>query len=66
MSDNLPREDQVIRIAGSSFIFSRFFNDPFLGKTKKQNIYVEWVKNAFNKKGRYFIFLFSIVTYCKQ
>lgn len=49
-----PQEKYIMEIAEKAFNYSRFFNDPNLPKEKAQKIYVQWVKSAFNQKGRYF------------
>src|SRR5690606_9472183 len=50
-----PFNDQVIRIAKSSFNHSRFFNEPYLNKNQSKDIYTNWVKNSFNKSEKFFI-----------
>jgi dTDP-4-amino-4,6-dideoxy-D-galactose acyltransferase len=54
ISDNLPKNDQIVKIAETSFLFSRFLNDPYLHKEKARCIYGDMVKNAFGKPGRFF------------
>lgn len=44
--------DKIFEIAKNNFVFSRFFNDPFLDANRKKNIYVHWVDSARNDDGR--------------
>jgi dTDP-4-amino-4,6-dideoxy-D-galactose acyltransferase len=55
ISDNLPEDDQIIRIAQESFGVSRFLNDPYLSSEKARHIYADITKNAFGKAGRFFV-----------
>lgn len=55
--DGMERNSDVQRIAASSFIHSRFYNDPFLDSAKTKSIYETWVNNAFGKKGRFFLLM---------
>lgn len=48
-------DKRVLEIAENEFVYSRFYNDPFLDKTKAKKVYSEWVKNSFNKANKYFI-----------
>lgn len=47
-------DSQMIRIAEDSFIYSRFYNDEHIGKKNGQHVYGNWVKNSFEKAGKYF------------
>jgi ribosomal protein S18 acetylase RimI-like enzyme len=53
--DHFPGEERVIQIAHTSFIFSRFLNDPYLPEEKARGIYADITKNAFGKPGRFFV-----------
>lgn len=53
--NNLSTNSQIIEIAGSSFKYSRFFNDPNFPKKQAENIYLHWTECAFNQKNKYFI-----------
>ena len=46
----------IVNISETSFIFSRFYNDPNLPIQKSKNIYSKWVKSSFDKKDKYFVF----------
>jgi len=48
-------DNTIINISSLSFIYSRFFNDPFLNEKKAKNIYTHWVKSSFNKNNKYFV-----------
>ena len=50
-----PRDEHILKIAKKSFIYSRFFNDPWLPEDKAKSIYVHWTECAFDKPDRYFI-----------
>lgn len=47
--------EDIIQIADNAFRYSRFFNDNNLNDEKKKAVYSEWVKNAFEQKGKYFV-----------
>ncbi len=53
--DELPYDQQIVAIAGQSFNYSRFFNDPHLPFEQARNIYLYWTKCAFEKLGKYFV-----------
>lgn len=53
--DTFPRNEQIIETANKAFRYSRFFNDPWLPSKKARNLYAQWVENAFDKPGRYFV-----------
>lgn len=53
--DDYPRNEQILKTASKAFRYSRFFNDPWLPSKKAKNLYAQWVENAFNKPGRYFV-----------
>ncbi|MDA8227544.1 MAG: GNAT family N-acetyltransferase [Desulfitobacterium hafniense] len=53
--DNYPRNKQIQETASKAFKYSRFFNDPWLPSKKAENLYAQWVENAFDKPGRYFV-----------
>jgi ribosomal protein S18 acetylase RimI-like enzyme len=50
-----PENEDLLNISKKSFLYSRFFNDPYLPKEKSQNIYLQWTKNSFNKLEKYFV-----------
>lgn len=54
ISDDYPYDGNIIRIAQTSFKYSRFLNDPFLPQDEAKYIYADITQNAFNKDGRYF------------
>lgn len=53
--DHVPENDQIIQIAKDSFQISRFLNDPYLPEQKARHIYADITKNAFGKRGRFFV-----------
>lgn len=53
--DAYPRNEQILETASKAFKYSRFFNDPWLPSEKGKDLYAQWVENAFNKPGRYFV-----------
>lgn len=55
VSNCVPRNQQVVDIAGKSFNHSRFFNDPKLPQEQAHNIYVHWTECAFGLKNKYFV-----------
>jgi ribosomal protein S18 acetylase RimI-like enzyme len=52
-----PKNEDILKIAQDAFLYSRFFNDPWLPKVQAQNIYVHWTKCAFNKPEKYFVII---------
>jgi ribosomal protein S18 acetylase RimI-like enzyme len=52
---SFPRNEDVLKIAQDAFLYSRFFNDPYLPKEKAQNIYVHWTNCAFENSEKYFV-----------
>lgn len=57
--DNFPGSKRMIRIAETSFRYSRFLNDPYLPIEKAKCIYGDITKNAFGKPGRFFAIIKS-------
>jgi ribosomal protein S18 acetylase RimI-like enzyme len=55
ISDQVPESNQIVQIAESSFKVSQFLNDPYLPREKARGIYGDIVKNAFGKRGRFFV-----------
>lgn len=53
--NNYLKDEKVIYIAESAFLYSRFFNDPSLPKKQAENIYVHWVESAFGQENKYFV-----------
>lgn len=49
------KDEKVISIAESAFLYSRFFNDPALPKEQADNIYLHWTKCAFGQANKYFV-----------
>jgi ribosomal protein S18 acetylase RimI-like enzyme len=54
ITDSYPKNEQIIQIAKTAFLASRFLKDPFLSAEKAPHIYADIVNNAFEKKGRFF------------
>lgn len=48
--NSMKENEEILKIASSSFSFSRFFNDPYLNKVKASNIYSHWIESSFNKE----------------
>lgn len=55
VSDHLPPDPQIVRIAEEDFQLSQFRNDPYLPQDKARRIYGDIVQNAFQKLGRFFV-----------
>lgn len=53
--NGLPKSEEIYEIASNSFLYSRFFNDPYLNKTKSEALYANWVVNSFGKEDKYFV-----------
>lgn len=53
--DCCPYQQSICDLAENGFNFSRFFVDEKLYNLGGKNIYNEWVKNAFNQRGKYFL-----------
>ena len=47
--------DELLNIVEKAFVYSRFINDSNLPIKKSKLIYKNWLKNAFNKAGKFFI-----------
>jgi ribosomal protein S18 acetylase RimI-like enzyme len=52
---NYKRNEEIINIAGNSFMHSRFFNDPNLPIKEASNIYLHWTECAFENDDKYFV-----------
>lgn len=52
--NNFPFNEEVMRIASNNFLFSRFYNDPYIEKEKTNDLYVKWAKSCFDKEDKYF------------
>ncbi len=57
VANNLPENDKIIEIAETSFVYSRFYNDPYLSPVTARNIYVDITRNAFTKLDSYFVLI---------
>ena len=57
IEDCMEINEQMIKIAEDSFIYSRFYNDAHIGKEKGKKVYGNWVRNAFNVQGKVFAFI---------
>lgn len=55
VSDHFHGNERIIQIARTSFIYSRFLNDPYLPPEKAKGIYADITNNAFGKSGRFFV-----------
>ncbi|OEF99883.1 hypothetical protein BHF71_01025 [Vulcanibacillus modesticaldus] len=53
--NSFPRNENILNIAQKAFLYSRFFNDPYLPKEQARNIYVHWTECAFDKPEKYFV-----------
>jgi ribosomal protein S18 acetylase RimI-like enzyme len=53
--NSFPINEDVLKISQDAFLYSRFFNDPYLPKEKAQNIYVHWTNCAFENSEKYFV-----------
>jgi ribosomal protein S18 acetylase RimI-like enzyme len=53
--DNLPASQEIVELANTVFRDSRFVRDRRLYERGGGRLHGEWVKNAFNTPGRYFI-----------
>ncbi len=54
IENNFPYNDAIISFISSGFNYSRFINDVNINNDKALNVYVEWMKNAFDKEDKYF------------
>lgn len=52
IKNNMEYNQEVLKIAKESFIYSRFYNDKKLQNS--ENIYVKWAENAFNKEDKFY------------
>ncbi len=55
VTNNLPPNEEILKIAKKSFKYSRFYNDPNLSESKSQNVYLHWTEGAFQKDSKYFV-----------
>lgn len=53
--ESLMFDSNICKLAENGFRYSRFYNDPHLNTHKSRNIYLQWVLNAFEKKGKFFV-----------
>lgn len=53
--NSFPKNEDILKIAQKTFLYSRFFNDPYLPKEQAQNIYSYWTECAFEKPEKYFV-----------
>lgn len=53
--NSFPKNENVLKIAQKNFLYSRFFNDPWLPKEQAKKIYVQWTECAFDKTEKYFV-----------
>lgn len=53
--NTFPRNEEVLKIAQHAYLYSRFFNDPWLPRGKALNVYVHWTNCAFDKPEKYFV-----------
>ncbi|MFA9414316.1 GNAT family N-acetyltransferase [Streptococcus sp. E29BA] len=54
IKNNLTPSEDILDIASRSFIYSRFFNDSKLEKSKACMVYRNWVRTAFEREEKYF------------
>lgn len=57
IENSMQANTRIKQIAANSFVYSRFFNDPFLDKEKAHKIYENWVNNSFENENKYFVHL---------
>lgn len=50
--NNFEYNQEILEISQKSFVYSRFMND--LNLKNASDVYVEWAKNSFDKKDKYF------------
>lgn len=50
---------EIVDISKNSYRYSRFFNDPFLDKSKAENIYSHWVESSFLNENKYFLYYYD-------
>lgn len=55
ITNNKDVDENLMKIAEQSFIYSRFMNDSNLDEEKAKKIYVDWTRNSFNKYNKYFV-----------
>lgn len=48
-------DQDIVDIASSAFVYSRFINDPNIQRDAAYKLYSKWVINAFGKDNKYFI-----------
>lgn len=53
--NSYQRNEQILNLAKKSFIYSRFFNDPFLNSKEAKEIYYQWTANSFEKTNKFFV-----------
>lgn len=55
ITNNKKFDENLIKIAEESFIYSRFTNDPNLDRERAKFIYVDWTRSSFDKENKYFV-----------
>ena len=54
ITNNFPFNQDIIRITSNNFVYSRFYNDPYIDKQKADELYAKWATTCFNKDDKYF------------
>lgn len=55
INNNKKYDEDIVRIAEKSFVYSRFTIDPNFKNENAKLIYVDWTKNSFNQEDKYFV-----------
>lgn len=50
-----PRNEKIIEISETAFLYSRFYNDSALPKKQAKEIYKHWTECAFKQDNKYFV-----------
>jgi len=53
-ADQIGNLDDIVKIAGESFVNSRFYNDTNISNEKASQLYINWIKQSINHNNTYF------------
>lgn len=54
IKNNYNGNEEILELVGQTFTNSRFYNDTLISRENASGIYINWVRDALNKKEKYF------------
>ncbi|NTW70835.1 MAG: GNAT family N-acetyltransferase [Eubacteriaceae bacterium] len=55
IGNRYPEDEKIKTMARNSFLRGRFYKDPSIEKSKADDLYGNWIKNAFSRDDKYFV-----------